>query len=97
IDALSFGVPVLASVATPWGELEKRGCGGQFALGVDPLAEALRRIMMLSDNARKEMGIRGRKLVEEYYTWDAVGRRMIGAYQTLMTQMNRGVLVNAKK
>ena len=39
--------------------------------------------MNLSDRERIEMGLRGRKLVEEKYTWPGIARRMTAVYEWL--------------
>ena len=36
-----------------------------------------------ADAERSEMGARGRKLVEEKYTWDAVVKAMVKGYEGL--------------
>lgn len=41
------------------------------------------RIMLLYDDERREMGERGRKLVENKYTWDAVVKMMVCGYNEI--------------
>jgi glycosyltransferase involved in cell wall biosynthesis len=84
VDALAVGVPVLASKATPWGILNKRGCGVQFELTPESLSNALYDFIKKSDNERLEMGRRGRELVLEKYTWDAIGREKAKAYEGVL-------------
>jgi hypothetical protein len=38
----------------------------------------------MSDAERGEMGKRGRKLVEEKYTWDAVCKAMVVGYKDIL-------------
>ena len=47
-------------------------------------AKTLREMMSLSDEARAEMGARGRQLVEEKYSWRAVAEQLIAAYQQVL-------------
>lgn len=79
-EALYAGVPVITTKGTPWEELSARGCGWWIDIGVEPLAMALDAAMKLSDTERREMGARGRILVEEKYTWNAVVKAMINGY-----------------
>ena len=79
-EALWAGVPVITTKGTPWQELEDRKCGWWIDTGVDPLAAALKEAMSLSDAERREMGARGKALVEEKYTWDAVVREVVKGY-----------------
>ncbi len=83
VDAMSFGLPVLTSEATPWNFLDDIKCGFHFPLSVDALSNTLLKIMLLSDNERSEMGKCGRKLVEEKYSWTAIVEEMIRAYNGL--------------
>lgn len=91
-EALWAGVPVITTKGTPWAELEEYKCGKWIDLpaeGSNPstweaLDEALVSVMFMSDAERGEMGKRGRKLVEEKYTWDAVCSTLIKSYKELL-------------
>lgn len=81
-DAMAHGKPVITSTGTPWGEVEGR-CGWWVENEVETLSGAIREMMGLSDEERRKMGIRGRKLVEEKYTWQAVARTMAEGYESV--------------
>ena len=93
IEALAHGVPVITTKGTPWHELEgyadarlttcdpQLKCGWWIDIGVEPLAKALDAAISLSDAERREMGERGRKLVEEKYTWDVVVKTLVKEYE----------------
>ena len=91
-EALWAGVPVITTKGTPWKELEDRKCGWWIDLpeeGSNPsnwtmLVSALEGVMLMSDDERREMGERGRRLVEEKYTWDAVVKAMVKGYETIL-------------
>lgn len=83
-EALYAGLPVITTKGAPWQELEERNCGWWIDIGVEPLVSALRAAMSLSDSERQEMGQRGRELVLEKYTWDAIGREMAKAYEEVL-------------
>ena len=85
IESLARGVPVITTKGTPWNELEERECGWWIDVGVEPLTEALKHAMSLPDAARREMGERGRRLVEEKYTWEAVVKSMVSGYEELIS------------
>ena len=53
---------------------------------VEPLAAALREAMALSDSARLEMGLRGRKLVEEKCSWPKIAAEMKSVYEWVLGQ-----------
>lgn len=86
VDALALGLPVLASRATPWEVLQDNGCGWQFELTPESLSESLLAFINKTDAERREMGARGRRLVEEKYTWDAIGRDMVKAYEAILSK-----------
>ena len=97
-EALWAGVPVITTKGTPWYELEgytdhklqtikaELKCGWWIDIGVEPLVKALSEAMMLPDANRYEMGMRGRRLVEEKYTWDAVVDRVVTAYEKILVE-----------
>ena len=80
-DALAFGLPALASQATPWAILDETRCGATFALDDAALAEALADLLAQPDEALQAMGERGRALVRERYAWPAVGRALAATYE----------------
>ena len=49
------------------------------------LARTLREMMGMPDDERRMVGDRGRPLVEEGYSWSAVGRKLVQAYQTMVS------------
>ncbi len=79
-EALSHGVPVVASRFTPWAELEDVRCGRWVENSPTELANAIETYLRSPDLARIE-GERGRALVERRYTWEAVARSMIDVYR----------------
>jgi len=83
-EALACGVPVITTRAAPWAELEERGCGWWVEIGAEPLAAALREAMSLSDAERREMGARGRRLVEEKYAWPRIAQQMVSVYEWVL-------------
>jgi glycosyltransferase involved in cell wall biosynthesis len=91
-EALYAGLPVITTKGAPWEELEMKKCGWWIDLpaeGSNPstwkeLDDALLKAIHLSDDERREMGLRGRKLVEEKYTWDAVVKKMVEGYERVL-------------
>lgn len=95
IESLAYGVPVITTKQAPWAELEEFKCGWWIDDTVDALTAALREAMECGlrssfsisgkDSASPlvEMGQRGRKLVEERYTWSAVCDKILDAYERI--------------
>lgn len=84
VDALAHGKPCIASTFTPWKELKERGCGWWVSNEADQLAKAIQEMIDAGDENRREMGSRGRKLVEEKYTWDAIVNAMVKGYEEVL-------------
>jgi glycosyltransferase involved in cell wall biosynthesis len=83
-EALASGVPVIASRRTPWQGLETERCGWWVELGVDPLSQALEESMRLESAERFRMGKRGRKWIDDAFSWGALGESMAHCYRWLL-------------
>lgn len=86
VESLANGTPAICTKGAPWRELEERGCGWWIDIGVEPLKEALEKAMSLSDAERHAMGMKGRRLVEEKYTWHSVAQKMRSSYLSLVEE-----------
>jgi glycosyltransferase involved in cell wall biosynthesis len=84
LEALAHGRPCVASTFTPWKELEEKGCGWWVSNEPDELAKAIREMISIGGAKRREMGDRGRKLVEEKYSWNSVAAKMLKEYASLL-------------
>ena len=87
-------LPVITTQGTPWRDLIDHHCGWWEEIGVGPLAQALREATALSDDARCEMGQRGRELVARKYSWSRVASEMQSVYEWLLGQENQPSCVN---
>ena len=83
-EALAAGTPVLTTTGTPWAELHTHQCGWWVAPEVGALAQALTAALKMPATQRQQMGANGRQLILDQYTWPAVGRQMLQAYQWLI-------------
>ena len=82
VDAMAHGKPVITSTKTPWKVVADNKCGWWVSNGVESLSATLREVFCSDD--LPAMGSRGRKLVEERYTWSAVCDKMVRGYEELM-------------
>lgn len=80
VEALASGCPVLTTRGTPWSALERTGCGWWIDVGEEALAAALPEVLSTGDEARAQMGERGRELVRAQYTWEAIAPRLRSVY-----------------
>lgn len=83
-EALSYGIPVIATKGTPWAVLEESKCGWWIENNVDAVANVLRRAMSLDDAERIEMGQRGRRFVADKYSWISTAINMLECYKEIL-------------
>jgi glycosyltransferase involved in cell wall biosynthesis len=88
-EALSFGIPVITTRATPWEDLETRKCGWWIDVGSASLVQALSEATSSSVEQLREIGARGRKLVAEKYNWDRIAQQMLEVYEWLTGKCGR--------
>jgi glycosyltransferase involved in cell wall biosynthesis len=85
-EALYCGVPVVTTKGAPWQELETNRCGWWVDIGVEPLADALREAMCLTDEERRVLGQNGRRLVETKYQWTAIAKEIETVYEEIVSR-----------
>ena len=80
-EALSYGIPVIASRGTPWSRVEEVGCG--LWVNNDPkiLAEAIEDI---SKMPYEEMGQRGREWMQQEFSWSSIAAAMMETYEEML-------------
>jgi glycosyltransferase involved in cell wall biosynthesis len=89
LEALGASVPVLATKASPWQELEEERCGWLTDISVGGLSEALRDALARSPEDLKLMGQRGKELVAARYTWAKSAEMTLELYEWLLNRRER--------
>lgn len=84
LEALQYGCPVVLTKEVGLAE-EVRSSGAGLVVDGDQrsLASALHRLMD-DPQAGLQMGMNGRRLIEQRFTWDRIAKSMIDAYQELI-------------
>lgn len=88
-EALACGIPVITTKGAPWEELETHRCGWWVNLGVEPLVAALNSAVQASEETRREMGCRGRVLIEAKYSWTMAAQQMKASYAWILGNGDR--------
>ena len=83
-EALACGTPVITTVGTPWAELNDLQCGWCTEIGTEPTKEALTKFLTCSVQDLESMGKRGRLLVEQKYTSEAVAQQFVNMYKIVI-------------
>jgi glycosyltransferase involved in cell wall biosynthesis len=82
-EALSNGIPTIASHGTPWSEIEKQKCGMWVGNSPESLVDAINEIRKY-DLAMT--GQRGREWMKQRYSWQAVGEKMHSVYVSILSK-----------
>ncbi len=80
LEALAARCAVLLSPGCNFPEVQAAGAGLVVARQTDAIAAALRQLLA-EPGALRQMGIRGRALVEGEYSWERITGRMVEVYQ----------------
>jgi glycosyltransferase involved in cell wall biosynthesis len=91
-EALAHGAAVIASIGTPWKEVERVGCGLWVANDPASLAGA---IIKISTMPVAEMGERGRRWMAADFSWEKCASEMIALYRGILTQSSDRHLATA--
>jgi glycosyltransferase involved in cell wall biosynthesis len=83
-EALSFGVPVLTTTATPWRVLEDENLGWWVEGSPEGLHDGLVRAFACSPNELEQMGKRGRAYVAKTFQWRAIADELIALYSDMI-------------
>ena len=82
-EALACGTPAIVTKGAPWAGLETRKCGWWIEESVASVRDCLQAAMSLPDEARWEMGGRGRSWMTLEFSWTKCGRQMLAVYEWL--------------
>ncbi len=93
-EALANGLPVITTHATPWRELSEHHCGWWSDVGIAPLIESLKEAFAMSAAELRQMGNRGRKLIESQYAWEPLGLQMAAVYEWMLGGPRPSCLIN---
>lgn len=83
-EALIVKTPVMASLGTPWEELNTRRCGWWVNNDIRTLAQTMEEVFSLSDEELLAMGERGKQLVLEKYSSIQVATQMKQFYEWIL-------------
>jgi glycosyltransferase involved in cell wall biosynthesis len=84
-EALASGTPVITSKGTPWQELSTHRCGWWIDNDVDTIAKTLKEAIALPEEEYRQMGIRGRELIENNYAIEVVAEKMKALYKWILS------------
>lgn len=83
-EALACGTPVITTKGTPWEELNTAHCGWWIDTNTKALTEALTDFLSKSIEELKDMGINGRKLIQNKYSTKKIAYDMFLLYKKII-------------
>lgn len=89
LEALTCGKPVIISPGCYLPEVAQTGAGLEVALEVEPFSEAMVQLWTHAE-MRLEMGERGRKLVQDKFTWEHAAQETVRFCHELLSQRASG-------
>lgn len=93
LEALGASIPVLTTKASPWEDLHTYNCGWWTDLSSEAIGYALDEILQQSTASLKAMGLRGRKLVSDKYSWSQIAEQTLSLYDWLLGSINQPIFV----
>ena len=93
-EALSVGTPVMASLGTPWEELNTVGCGWWTDRSPENIATVMHQVLEMPMEDLLTMGEKGRELVHRKYTAPQVARQMQQLYEWLTGNGSQPVFIH---
>ena len=88
LEGLVRRIPCIATTGAPWEELNSHHCGWQVPYTHKSIKNSLIQALKTSPSERKVMGERGRRLMEERYSVEAVAKDMKSLYEWILTGKN---------
>lgn len=88
-EALSVGTPVMASLGTPWEELNTHNCGWWTECSPENIANIMTEVLDMPIHKLEEMGNNGKGLIEENYNPERVVIKMKQLYEWILNGGNK--------
>ena len=88
-EALACKLPVITTKGVPWSELNLLGCGEWIDIGIEPLKESLKKMLLKSNEEFLKMGTIGRNLIIEKYSMNSTARKMNKLYQWILKKEDK--------
>lgn len=84
LEGLVRHIPCIATMGSPWEELNSHHCGWWVPYTQADITNAVRDALNTSDNELLTMGHNGRRLMEEHYSVEAIAEEMKSLYEWIL-------------
>lgn len=89
LEGLVRRIPCIATTGSPWSELNTHHCGWQVEYNQKSITQAVEMAMNTSEEELQAMGERGRKLMEDKYSVEAVADNFVKLYRWILNMDNK--------
>jgi glycosyltransferase involved in cell wall biosynthesis len=89
IEALSRGLPVIATESTPWENLETENCGWWIGRNEEDFIKTIIDLFSKDKEYLELMGKNGIELVKNKYTWSQVAKQSLEIYEWVLGNFNK--------
>jgi len=89
LEGLVRKIPCIATKGAPWSELETHKCGWWVDYDQDAITQAISDAIDTSNNELQQMGQRGRQLMEQRYSVEAVAASMKHLYEWILGETEK--------
>jgi glycosyltransferase involved in cell wall biosynthesis len=86
LEAMACGIPVIITKNCNFPEVAEAGAGEVIEPDVAQLEKVLMKLLG-NPGACNEMGKRGKRLIEDRYTWDKIASEMIEVYESVLRKV----------
>lgn len=86
LEGLVRKIPCIATYGSPWEELNTHHCGWWVEYSSEAIKEAIKEAISTPNEELKAMGERGKKLMENSYSIEAVASKMKQLYEWILGQ-----------
>ena len=83
-EALSYRIPVITTINTPWKKLHKYKCGWCVKLDIKTVTRTLEKAIELTRKERILMGKRGRNWMIKDFSDHSIGIKMYSVYKQIL-------------
>lgn len=84
VEAMLYGIPVIAAKTTPWSELKEFKCGWWVENDDQTLSETLKKAVSLTESEWLEMAYNGQQIAVKNYSAKIVSQKLINLYQWVL-------------
>ena len=93
VEGLVRGIPCIATTGAPWKDLVDFKCGWWVKYNQEAITDAVKAALGTSAEELDAMGERGKQLMKDKYSIEAVAKQMKAVYEWILTKKNKPTFV----